>query len=69
MLEVNALGYAGQLLVKSEAQSAALDAVAKEKDGLTSILLACGVDRKYGEEALAQDATQHGGAGALDELL
>lgn len=70
MLEVNALGYAGQLLVKTEEQSAALDAVAKdEKDGLVSILLKCGIDRKYGEEALTQDANQHGGAGALDDLL
>lgn len=68
-LEVNALGYAGQLLVKSEEQNSALDEVAKEKDGLTNILLKCGVDRKYGEEALTQDATQHGGAGSALELL
>lgn len=67
---MNALGYAGQLLVKSEAQSRALDAVAAaEADGLTAILLRCGVARAFGEAALTQDATQHGGAGALDDML
>lgn len=66
---MNALGYAGQLLVRSEEQSAALDEVAKQPEGLMGILLKCGLDRKYGEEALTQDATQHGGAGSALELL
>lgn len=57
------------LLARTEKEDAALQAVA-DGEGLTSVLLACGVKREYGEAALTQDATQHGGAGsALDGLL
>ncbi|WOO84611.1 Protein APA1 [Vanrija pseudolonga] len=69
-LDLNALGYAGMLLVTSEAHDAALDAAAKaEQGGLISILAKCGVPREFGEQAIEQDANQHGGAGAAWEGL
>lgn len=70
ILELNALGYAGMLLVRSEEEGKALDAAAEKlPKGLSSILAHCAIDRKYGEEALTADATQHGGAGALFDGL
>lgn len=69
-LDLNALGYAGMLLVTSEAHDAALDAaVAAQPGGLISILAKCGVPREFGEQAIEQDANQHGGAGAAWEGL
>lgn len=50
-LEVNSLGYAGMLLVKSEDEERALlDAV--QGCGLVKVLETCGVPRGWGEEAL-----------------
>lgn len=69
-LELNALGYAGMLLVRSKDEDEQLDTVAAGlPNGLTSILSACGISREYGEEALSAEATQHGGAGAVFDGL
>lgn len=57
------------LLVKSEADGAALDSVANAEGGLVDILARCGIPREFGEQALQADATQHGGAGAAFDGL
>lgn len=57
------------LLVKSEAEGAALDTVAASEGGLMGILARCGIPREFGEQALQADATQHGGAGAAFDGL
>lgn len=49
-LELNALGYAGYMLVKSAEDKEALVQVA-EKDGLQSVLLACATPREQGQDA------------------
>ncbi|KAI9632126.1 ATP adenylyltransferase-domain-containing protein [Dioszegia hungarica] len=57
-LELNSLGYAGMLLVRSEEEEAALTAATQEK-GLVSALEACGVPRQWGEDAVrAAEAVQ-----------
>ncbi|KLT41632.1 hypothetical protein CC85DRAFT_275746 [Cutaneotrichosporon oleaginosum] len=68
-IDINSLGYAGMLLVKSEAEDAALDSVAKAEGGLVGIIARCGIPREFGEQALEADATQHGGAGAAFDGL
>lgn len=66
-LDLNALGYAGMLLVKSKEEDAALDAVAANTEGgIIGILGKCAIPREFGEQALQAEATQHGGAGSLD---
>lgn len=50
-LELNALGYAGMLLVKSEEEEQALLETVK-KDGLVKVLETCGVPREWGEQAI-----------------
>lgn len=68
-LELNALGYAGLLLVRSPEEDKRLDEViASLPNGIVDILASCALDRKYGEEALQAEATYHGGADSLDLL-
>jgi ATP adenylyltransferase len=68
-LDLNALGYAGLLLVRSQDEDRRLDEViATLPNGIVDILASCAIDRKYGEEALQAEATYHGGAGSLDVL-
>lgn len=67
MLELNALGYAGLLLVRSQKEDEQLDKVrASLPGGLIDILAKCAISREYGEQALQAENDQHGGAGALD---
>lgn len=66
-LDLNALCYAGLMLVRSADEDARLDEViASLPNGIKDILAACAIDRKFGEQALEHEATYHGGAGALD---
>ena len=68
-LDLNALGYAGLLLVRSEAEDKRLDEVIADlPNGIVDILAKCAIPRQYGEEALQAEATYHGGAGSVDLL-
>jgi ATP adenylyltransferase len=51
-LEVNALGYAGMLLVRSEEEEQVLLEATEKDRGLTQILRSCGVPREWGEMAM-----------------
>lgn len=68
-LDINALGYAGMLLVRSEGEAVALNASATRELGLINVIAKCALPRKFGEQALEADATQHGGAGAAFDGL
>ncbi|GMK56959.1 hypothetical protein CspeluHIS016_0307990 [Cutaneotrichosporon spelunceum] len=68
-LDINSLGYAGMLLVKSDAEGAALDSAAEKEGGLVNILARCAIPREFGEQAMTAHATLHGGAGALFDGL
>ncbi|KAK8844626.1 hypothetical protein IAR55_006473 [Kwoniella newhampshirensis] len=63
-LELNSLGYAGMMLVRSPEEEAALLAATEKEGGLISVLTKCGVARELGEQVLEHDATQQG-AGEL----
>ena len=60
-LELNALGYAGYMLVKSAEEQEALMSVAEGEGGLQSVLLACGTPREQGQEAEHALARVHDG--------
>ena len=49
-IELNSLGYAGMMLVRSDEEEKLLMESVKE-GGLMSVLKACGVPRKWGEDA------------------
>ncbi|KIR52043.1 hypothetical protein I315_05333 [Cryptococcus gattii Ru294] len=59
-LELNALGYAGMMLVRSSEQEAALMQAAEPQGGLMSVLARCGVPREFGEQVLEAEAAFHG---------
>lgn len=60
-LELNSLGYAGLLLVRSEdEEKTVLDAV-EGKGGLMEVLRACGVPREWGEKAVEAGMALHAG--------
>ncbi|BEI82587.1 hypothetical protein CcaverHIS002_0304550 [Cutaneotrichosporon cavernicola] len=65
-LDINSLGYAGMLLVKSDAEGAALDRAAEKEGGLINILTRCAIPREFGEQAAEAEATLHLGS---DEQL
>ncbi|KAK4687820.1 sulfate adenylyltransferase (ADP) / ATP adenylyltransferase, partial [Tremellales sp. Uapishka_1] len=57
-LELNALGYAGLFLVRSEEEEQALMAAAGD-DGLMGILKACAVPREWGDMAVEAHCAQN----------
>ncbi|RSH89468.1 bifunctional AP-4-A phosphorylase/ADP sulfurylase [Saitozyma podzolica] len=58
-LELNSLGYAGMMLVRSgEEEQTLLEAVGE--GGLMKVLEACGLPRTWGEQALEAEAKQQG---------
>ncbi|OWZ32838.1 hypothetical protein C347_02633 [Cryptococcus neoformans AD2-60a] len=59
-LELNSLGYAGMLLVRSSEQEAALMQATESQGGLMSVLAKCGVPREFGEQVLEAEAAFHG---------
>lgn len=66
-VELNALGYAGMMLVRSEEEEEALLAAVQgeggadsQGEGLMRVLSKCGVPRAWGEEALKAGEAQHG---------
>jgi ATP adenylyltransferase len=52
-LELNALGYAGMMLVRSEDEEQVLLRATETQGGLMEVLRKCGVPRAWGEKALA----------------
>lgn len=68
-LDINALGFAGMLLVKSDAEASALTEASAREGGLANLIAKCAVPREFGEQALEAEATQHGGAGAAFDGL
>ncbi|WWD22822.1 hypothetical protein CI109_107316 [Kwoniella shandongensis] len=59
-LELNSLGYAGMMLVRSAEEEAALLAATEKEGGLMSVLTKCGVAREFGEQVLEYEETQQG---------
>lgn len=60
-VELNSLGYAGMMLVRSEDEEKKLLAAVEDKGGLMSVLEKCGVPRSWGEKAI-EALTAHIGA-------
>ncbi|ORY22984.1 ATP adenylyltransferase-domain-containing protein [Naematelia encephala] len=59
-LELNSLGYAGMMLVRSEEEEKALLAKVEQDGGLMKVLKECGVPREWGEKAIEAAQIQHG---------
>ena len=59
-VEVNSLGYAGMMLVRSTEEEEALLAAVEGEGGLMKVLERCGVPRAWGEKALETEAKQRG---------
>ena len=51
-VELNSLGYAGMMLVKSEEEEEALLQAVDDQGGLMTVLERCGVPRGWGEQAI-----------------
>jgi ATP adenylyltransferase len=51
-VELNSLGYAGMMLVRSEEEEKTLLQAVEGKGGLMHMLETCGVPREWGEKAL-----------------
>lgn len=51
-IELNSLGYAGMMLVRSKDEEKALLDAVDGQGGLMSVLAKCGVPRAWGEQAL-----------------
>jgi ATP adenylyltransferase len=64
-LELNSLGYAGLMLVRSEEEEQSLLECTEGKGGLLDVLRHCGVPREWGEKAVEAGAALHAG----DEYL
>lgn len=60
-IELNALGYAGLILVRSDEEEEIL-LKAVEKDGLSTVLEHCGVPRSWGEQAITALSAHIGAA-------
>lgn len=60
-LELNSLGYAGLMLVRSEDEEKAVLESVEGKGGLTEVLRACGVPREWGEKAVEAGLALHAG--------
>nr|XP_019014367.1 uncharacterized protein I206_00449 [Kwoniella pini CBS 10737]OCF53148.1 hypothetical protein I206_00449 [Kwoniella pini CBS 10737] len=64
-LELNSLGYAGMMLVKSQEEQETLTNATEDKGGLMYVLEKCGVPREWGEKAKEVESIQQG-SGELD---
>ncbi|WWC85676.1 uncharacterized protein L201_000542 [Kwoniella dendrophila CBS 6074] len=64
-LELNSLGYAGMMLVKSKEEEEVLISSTEDKGGLMHVLEKCGVPRQWGEKAKEVESVQQG-SGELD---
>ncbi|WRT63522.1 uncharacterized protein IL334_000427 [Kwoniella shivajii] len=64
-LELNSLGYAGMMLVKSQEEQETLVASTEDRGGLMYVLEKCGVPRQWGEKAKEVESIQQG-SGELD---
>lgn len=64
LLEINSLGYAGMLLVKSEEEEQTL-ASSVEGGSWMKVLQHCGVPREWGEKALDSLNIQQGHADTI----
>ncbi|WVR03402.1 hypothetical protein IAU60_000393 [Kwoniella sp. DSM 27419] len=64
-LELNSLGYAGMMLVRSEDEQKTLIEVVEDKGGLMHVLEKCGVPRQWGEKAKENESVQQG-SGEMD---
>ena len=60
-LELNSLGYAGLMLVRSEDEEKSLLESTEGKGGLLEVLKGCGVPREWGEKAQEAAASLHAG--------
>ena len=60
-LELNSLGYAGLMLVRSEEEEKSLLEATEGKGGLMEVLRHCGVPREWGEKAQEAAASLHAG--------
>jgi len=60
-LELNSLGYAGLLLVRSEDEEKTLLESVEGKGGLLEVLRSCGVPRQWGEKAIEAADALHSG--------
>ncbi|WVQ93936.1 hypothetical protein IAU59_001014 [Kwoniella sp. CBS 9459] len=67
-LELNSLGYAGMMLVRSEQEEADLLQKVESKGGLMHVLEKCGVPRAWGERAKENEGVQQGSGDLLDML-
>nr|XP_019048580.1 hypothetical protein I302_02352 [Kwoniella bestiolae CBS 10118]OCF27510.1 hypothetical protein I302_02352 [Kwoniella bestiolae CBS 10118] len=59
-LELNSLGYAGMMLVKSQEEQDTLIKATEEHGGLMNVLQKCGVPREWGEKAKEVEGIQLG---------
>ncbi|WVQ82947.1 hypothetical protein IAT38_005083 [Cryptococcus sp. DSM 104549] len=59
-LELNSLGYAGMMLVRSAEEEQALTAATEGQGGLMAVLSKCGVPRTFGEQVFEAEVAQHG---------
>ncbi|OCF33148.1 hypothetical protein I316_05193 [Kwoniella heveanensis BCC8398] len=67
-LELNSLGYAGMMLVRSEQEESNLLAQVEGKGGLMYVLEKCGVPRSWGEKAKENEGVQQGSGDLMDVL-
>ncbi|WVN85968.1 uncharacterized protein L203_101126 [Cryptococcus depauperatus CBS 7841] len=59
-LELNSLGYAGLMLVRSQEEEDTLMQSVEGQGGLMSVLAKCGMDRVFGEQVLEAEVAFHG---------
>ncbi|WVF66315.1 hypothetical protein IAT40_001055 [Kwoniella sp. CBS 6097] len=67
-LELNSLGYAGMMLVRSEQEESDLLRQVESKGGLMYVLEKCGVPRAWGEKAKVNEDVQQGSGDLMDVL-